>query len=91
VRRLNRYVEERAPWQLARDPATAAALEETLASLVEGVRSVSVLLHPYMPSTTTRLLGDLASPGTGYDRARFGEHGSRGSLATLEPLFPKRA
>jgi methionyl-tRNA synthetase len=36
VRRLNRYVEERAPWQLARDPGTAAALEETLASLVEG-------------------------------------------------------
>jgi methionyl-tRNA synthetase len=90
VRRLNRYVEERAPWQLARDPATAAALDETLASLVEGVRSVSVLLHPYMPSSTTRLLEGLASPEIGYGRARFGEDGCGGSLAALEPLFPKR-
>ena len=49
VRRLNRYVEEQAPWQLARDPADAAKLDETLASLVEGLRAVSVLLHPYMP------------------------------------------
>ena len=38
VRRLNRYVEERAPWQLAKDPADAAALDETLASLAEGLR-----------------------------------------------------
>ncbi|MBV8711391.1 MAG: methionine--tRNA ligase, partial [Solirubrobacterales bacterium] len=33
VRRLNRYVEERAPFKLARDPEQAEALEETLASL----------------------------------------------------------
>ena len=33
VRRLSRYVEERAPWQLARDPAHAAALAQTLATL----------------------------------------------------------
>ena len=45
VRRLNRYVEERAPWQLARDPADAGKLDETLASLAEGLRTVSVLLH----------------------------------------------
>ena len=51
VRRLNRYVEERAPWQLARDPDSAGALDETLASLAEGVRVVSVLLHPYMPAS----------------------------------------
>src|SRR5437660_4373623 len=48
--------EERAPWQLARDPDSAAALDETLASLAEGVRAVSVLLHPYMPDSTERLL-----------------------------------
>ena len=54
VRRLNRYVEERAPWKLARDPDAARELDTTLRSLADGLRAVTVLLHPYMPSTTTK-------------------------------------
>ncbi len=46
VRRLNRYVEEQAPWQLAKQPDAADQLDQTLVSLAEGVRVVSVLLHP---------------------------------------------
>ena len=34
VRRLNRYVEERAPWQLAKDDARAEELDRVLATLV---------------------------------------------------------
>ena len=76
VRRLNRYVEERAPWQLARDPADAAKLDETLATLVEGLRTLGVLLAPFMPTSTERLRVALGSPG--------------GAVGRLEPLFPKR-
>jgi methionyl-tRNA synthetase len=76
VRRLNRYVEETAPWQLARDPAQAARLDQVLASLVEGLRTLNVLLHPYMPTATDRLAGALGSPG--------------GAVDDLPPLFPKR-
>jgi methionyl-tRNA synthetase len=72
IRRLNRYVEERAPWQLARDPAAAGELDRTLASLAEGIRAVSVLLHPYMPSSTARLLEAIGAPEVGYDAAGFG-------------------
>jgi methionyl-tRNA synthetase len=77
VRRLNRYVEERAPWQLARDPGAAGTLEEVLGSLVAGLRTVTVLLAPYVPATSEKLLAALGSPG--------------GKIAPLEPLFPKRA
>jgi methionyl-tRNA synthetase len=91
VRRLNRYVEERAPWQLAKDPASAPQLDETLASLAEGLRVVSVLLHPYMPSSTARLLGALGAPDTGFEGAVFAGRASGGPVAELEPLFPKRA
>jgi methionyl-tRNA synthetase len=91
VRRLNRYVEERAPWQLAKDPASARQLDETLASLAEGLRVVTVLLHPYMPSTTARLLGALGAPDTGFDGGAFAERASVGPVAELEPLFPKHA
>jgi methionyl-tRNA synthetase len=76
VRRLNRYVEERAPWQLARDPADAAKLDETLGTLVEGLRTVNVLLAPFMPESTEKLRAALGSPG--------------GAVSPLEPLFPKR-
>ena len=38
VRRLNRFVEERAPWQLAKDEANAAELDRTLRALAEGLR-----------------------------------------------------
>jgi methionyl-tRNA synthetase len=90
VRRLNRYVEERAPWQLARDPADAGQLDETLASLAEGLRVVSVLLHPYMPATTERLLQAIGQPSEEYGAARFTERGSGSRVSGLEPLFPKR-
>jgi methionyl-tRNA synthetase len=76
VRRLNRYVEEQAPWQLARDPADADKLDQTLASLIEGLRTVNVMLEPFMPETTTKLRDALGSPG--------------GVVAALEPLFPKK-
>jgi len=76
VRRLNRYVEEQAPWQLARDPAAADKLDQTLASLVEGVRTVNTLLEPYMPESSAKLRVALGSPG--------------GAVEPLEPLFPKR-
>ncbi len=90
VRRLNRYVEERAPWQLAKDPAAAGELDQTLASLVEGLRVISVLLHPYMPSSTERLLAALGAPEVGFGGAAFAARASGGSVVALEPLFPKR-
>ncbi len=90
VRRLNRYVEERAPWELARDLEAADRLDQTLASLAEGVRVVSVLLHPYMPRSTQRLLDALGAPDVAYGRAVFAERGSGATVSELEPLFPKR-
>jgi methionyl-tRNA synthetase len=91
VRRLNRYVEERAPWQLARHPDSAGALDQTLASLVEGIRVLSVLLHPYMPSSTELLLEAIGAPDTGYEGAAYASLGGSARVSELQPLFPKRA
>ncbi len=74
VRRLNRYVEEQKPWELARDPGAAARLEMVLASLHQGLRAVTVELTPYMPDATATVLSALdAQP-----------------LVAIPPLFPKR-
>jgi methionyl-tRNA synthetase len=87
VRRLNRYVEETRPWDLAKDPAHAADLDRVLYGLAEGLRVVALLLHPYIPVSTDRLLDAL-----GEDGRELAEPGSRGGGAKIEriaPLFPK--
>ncbi|MFL5818274.1 MAG: methionine--tRNA ligase [Conexibacter sp.] len=89
VRRLNQYVEERAPWVLAKDPAQANALETTLATLAEGLRVVTVLLHAYMPASTTKLLAALGRPETDYGAATPAARGWGGKVAKFDPLFPK--
>jgi methionyl-tRNA synthetase len=92
VRRLNRYVEERAPWQLAKDDSQRERLDATLRSLAEGLRCVTVLLHPYMPDSTEKLLDALGQTGAGrcdLERAAFGAVGGGAAVTQLAPLFPK--
>jgi methionyl-tRNA synthetase len=89
VRRLNRYVEETAPWQLAKDEAKAPELDVALRSLVEGLRSVTVLLHPYMPETAAKLMGAIGEDALDMDGAAFGARPGGGTVRALEPLFPK--
>jgi methionyl-tRNA synthetase len=88
VRRLNRYVEEQAPWTLAKDPERAAELDRVLASLAEALRVVAVLLHPWMPESSGKLLDALGSPQLDLDGARM-QPGRLGPIARLEQLFPK--
>ncbi|WP_320670994.1 class I tRNA ligase family protein [Patulibacter defluvii] len=91
VRRLNRYVEERAPWTLAKaekDGAEPAALDAVLRTLVEGVRSTAVLLHPWLPASTEKLLAAIGCPDLDWSGAALGAGQAR-SVGELEPLFPK--
>ena len=90
VRRCNRYVEERAPWQLAKDEAQAHALDVVLASLAEAVRVISVLLSPYIPRATRTLLQALGDSSLSLDTATFAARGSGSLVEALAPLFPKR-
>ena len=68
VRRLNRYVEEQAPWKLAKaamaeaaapspttDGGSSAALDGTLWDLAEGLRLLSVILYPFIPETAAAI------------------------------------
>jgi methionyl-tRNA synthetase len=89
VRRSNRYVEERAPWVLARDPGSAPELDRTLASLAEAVRVISVLLAPYIPASSAKLLEALGAPELSLPGAEFAMRGGGRTVAALEPLFPK--
>jgi methionyl-tRNA synthetase len=89
VRRLNRYVEEKAPWQLAKDPEKSDELQTTLRSLAEGLRVVGVLLTPYIPESTAKLLDALGAPDTELAGAEYGAHPGGQAVSKLAPLFPK--
>lgn len=89
VKRLNRYVEETTPWVLAKDEARAGELDTALASLVAGVRTLSVLLHPWLPDATEKLRGALGTPSTDYADAALVAGGVT-QVEKLAPLFPKQ-
>ena len=88
VRRLNRYVEERAPWRLAREKDQAAELDVVLATLIEGLRTLGVLLWPYIPASAERLLGALGVEDVSLASAQLGA-GVVSRVAPIEALFPK--
>jgi methionyl-tRNA synthetase len=90
VRRCNQYVEECAPWQLAKDPDRAGELDRVLASLAEGVRVISVLLEPFIPTSARKLLDALGATDLSLVDAAFAPRGGGRTVTALEPLFPKR-
>jgi methionyl-tRNA synthetase len=87
VRRLNQYVEESRPWELAKDEAGAERLDTVLYNLAEGLRATTLLLYAYMPETAGRLLDALGEGER--DLAEFGSRGGGQRIERLPPLFPK--
>ena len=88
VRRLNRYVEEQAPWRLAKDQERAQDLDRVLRTLAEGLRTVTVLLWPYLPTSSERLLGALGAPDLALEGAELGA-GRIERVEAIGSLFPK--
>jgi methionyl-tRNA synthetase len=89
VRRLNAFVQEEQPWQLAKDEAQAGRLDAALYSLAEGLRVVSLLLVPFMPDAADKLLSALGHTDRSLEAARFGSVGGGARVEELEPLFPR--
>jgi methionyl-tRNA synthetase len=87
VRRLNRYVEESRPWDLAKDESQAKRLDTVLYNLAEGIRVLALTLVPYMPETSGRLLEYLSEGGRELDA--FGARDGGYRVDRGEPLFPK--
>jgi methionyl-tRNA synthetase len=87
VRRLNRFVEETRPWELARDEADPERLDEVLYNLIEGLRVTTLMLVPYLPRSSELVLRAL-----GEDSTALAELGSRPGGQRVErmaPLFPR--
>jgi methionyl-tRNA synthetase len=90
VRTLNRTVEERAPWQLAKDDSRSAELDQTLYDLADGLRAVAVALAAYLPETAPRILAALGQPEElALERVAYGHTDAAEGIAPAPPLFPR--
>ena len=90
VRALNREVETRAPWQLAKDEARADELDRVLYDLVDGLRAVAVALAGYIPDTAASILAALRQPpAVDWSLVAYGVTGATDGIEAAPPLFPR--
>jgi methionyl-tRNA synthetase len=90
VRELNRLVERAKPWELAKDEGKQAELDEVLYDLADGVRSIAIALHAYLPVTTPAILRALGqSTDVPWERVRSGGLTPSSGIEPAAPLFPR--
>ena len=95
IRRANRLVEEKAPWNLAKDPGRAAELDALLATLVTALQHTALLLYPVMPAkarevwATLRLTPSIEKVRLPAAGALLPAHASGEPLGPSKPLFPR--
>ncbi|MBP1553958.1 MAG: methionine--tRNA ligase, partial [Oscillospiraceae bacterium] len=59
IQRANKYIDETAPWVLAKDEANKARLATVMYNLVEALRFATILLQAYLPNTTVKIAAQL--------------------------------
>jgi methionyl-tRNA synthetase len=90
VIRCNAYVEETAPWKLAKDPAQSEKLDEVLYTLSESLRIVSILLSPILPEESNAMRAQLNWTGEPtFANTTWGLLPDAHQLGDPVPLFPR--
>jgi len=92
VRSANRFVEEQQPWVLAKsdEPEQVRKLDDALYTLADTVRSLGVMLYPYIPASAEKILAAVGDPGgTAWERAALGTLAAGSEVHQPEPLFPR--
>nr|WP_092070593.1 methionine--tRNA ligase [Dendrosporobacter quercicolus]NSL48307.1 methionine--tRNA ligase [Dendrosporobacter quercicolus DSM 1736]SDM12496.1 methionyl-tRNA synthetase [Dendrosporobacter quercicolus] len=94
ISRTNKYIDETAPWALAKDEAKKARLNTVLYNLAEALRIICILISPFLPNTAPKIWRQL---GLGNDLAAVSLNDARGwgrltagtVVSKPEPIFPR--
>ncbi len=94
VRRANAYVEEAAPWALAKDPSQKRRLEVSLYQLADSLRLMALMIFPIAPSAAAELWRRLGLTGAVEDNSyaadgRWGLLPEGAGVEVGAPLFPR--
>ena len=90
-RRCNKYIDETAPWVLAKDEATKDRLAEVLYNLVESITIGACLLKSFLPETADRILAQLSTGMREYDALdKFGLYENGNKVTEKQALLYAR-
>ncbi len=92
VSRANKYIDETAPWILARDEQNRARLATVLYNLLESIRIATALLAPFMPSTMPKVWEQIGADAESVSYANTKKFGVLPVTVTVkkgEVLFPR--
>lgn len=83
VERTNQYIEQSAPWKLAKEAAHQKRLESVLYNTAEATRVLSLYLYPFMPKTAEAMAVQLGlNPKLVFAKGAFKKEGRWGRLKT---------
>lgn len=87
----NKYIEQRMPWVLAKDPEKQKELKNVLYNLVEAINIAVKLLYPFLTKSTKLVLEGLGeSDNYTFDEIKkFGSYKAGKTLKDVPPLFPR--
>ena len=90
AKRCNKYIDETAPWALAKDEAQKERLGTVLYNLLEGIRFISVLVSPFMPETAKAIQAQIGTTLDTYESLQsFGGMIDGNKVGTATPLFQR--
>lgn len=92
VSRANKYIDETAPWVLAKDEANKPRLAAVLYNLLDTIRIISSLLCPFMPTTMPKVWEQIGADenAVSYENAgKFGVLPENVTVKKGEVLFPR--
>lgn len=90
AKRCNKYIDETTPWALAKDEDKKARLGTVLYNLLESIRFIAVLLSPFLPETSEKILAQMNTDIKNYDSlSAFGALKAGTVVGKAEPLFAR--
>lgn len=90
VSRANKYIDETAPWILAKAENKRERLGSVLYNLAETVRICAILLKPFLTGAAGRILTSFGcSAEAGFDELEFGGLKAGTKIEKLPPIFPR--
>ncbi len=90
AKRCNKYIDETMPWALAKDEEKKARLGTVLYNLLESIRFIAVLLKPFMPETSDKILEQIGTDVNTLDSlAEFGAIKEGAKVGVATPLFSR--
>mgnify|MGYP006313766089 FL=1 len=90
AKRCNKYIDETMPWALAKDEEKKARLGTVLYNLLESIRFVAVLLKPFMPETSDKILEQIGTDvNTLESLDSFGAIKAGDKVGVATPLFSR--